>query len=209
MKKIVAVLCVVLFLITIVGLYLRSETKNCTIQTELEKVELSMVWQAAVSSVDLQNQTANLEWLHLKVSDRKIQSLHLEFTGKNSQGKSRMYYVDVNSLGRVKIHSKSVRELQPTTHPMNVLRELDKFGLENVGADYTLDISFEWGDLGFNSSYGNLYLLKEGKLIPLEKVVFHTNIPICRIDVCKGACETWFVQNDLLRAEKVVFKEIT
>jgi len=186
------------------------ERHTFTTQTEIEKVRLSILWKAVTDDIDVQNSTVNLQWLHLKVFDDRIKSLHFEFTGKNSQGESRIYYVDINSLGVVKIHSKPIRDFQHTIHPAYIFNELDEFGLKNIGSDYTLDISFEWGDLGFNSSYGNLYLLKEGKLISLEKVVFHTNIPICRIDVCRNnACETWFVQSDLLRAEKVVFKEIT
>jgi len=165
-----------------------------------------MLWKAIMNDIDIQNSTANLQWSHLKVSDNKIQSLHLEFTGKNSKGESRIYYVDINSLGIVKIYSKPIRDFQHTIHPAYIFNELDEFGLKNVGSDYTLDISFEWGDLGFNSSYGDLYILKDGKLTPLEKVVFHVNTPICKIVVCKNVCEVWFIQDDLLKAEEVVFK---
>ena len=63
------------------------------------------------------------------------------------------------TLGVVKIYYKLIRELQHTIHPAYIFNELDEFGLKNVGSDYTLDISFEWGDLGFNSSYGDLYML--------------------------------------------------
>jgi hypothetical protein len=187
---------------------LRSENKSYefTIQTELKKVKLSTLWIAVTSSVDLQNSTANLEWLHLKASDGKIRSLHLEFTGKNSRGESRIYYMNVNPSRLVNIYSKSIGDVQYTTHPTHIFAKLDEFGLENIGSDYTLDISFEWGDLGFNSSHGDLYLLKDGKLIPLEKVTFHVSSPICRILVCKDTCEVWFTQDDLLKAEEVVLK---
>jgi len=207
MKKIVAFLCILL-LVTITSLYLQSgnESHTFTIQTEIEKVRLSILWKAVTNGTDLQNSTANLQWLHLKVSDGKIRSLHFEFTGKNSQGESRIYYVDVNSLGIVKIHSKPIVDSQHTIHPAYVFSELDKFGLKNISSNYTLDISFEWGDLGFDSSYGDLYMLKDGKLIPLKRVVFHVNTPICRILVCKNVCEVWFIQDDLLKAEEVVFK---
>ncbi|WP_456468628.1 hypothetical protein [Archaeoglobus sp.] len=210
MKRVIVVLCIciALFLVVIASWYLGSENKSYefTIQTELKKVKLSTLWIAVTKSVDLQNSTANLEWLYLKASDGKIRSLHLEFTGKNSQGESRIYYMNVNPSGLVNIYSKSIGDIQCTTHPMHIFARLDEFGLENIGSDYTLDTSFEWGDLGFNSSYGNLYLLKDGKLIPLEKVTFHVNSPICRILVCKDTCEVWFTQDDLLKAEEVVLK---
>ncbi|HIP25022.1 MAG TPA: hypothetical protein EYG81_00940, partial [Archaeoglobus profundus] len=62
-------------------MYLRSDNENhaFTIQTEFEKVKLCMLWKAIMNDIDVQNSTANLQWLHLKVSDNKIQSLHLEF----------------------------------------------------------------------------------------------------------------------------------
>ena len=207
MKRTVALLCI-LFLATTTSLYLQSGNKShtFTIQTEIEKVRLSILWKAVTNGTDLQNLTANLQWLHLKVSNDKIQFLHFEFTGKSSQGESRIYYVDVNSLGIVKIYSKPIRDFQHTVHPACIFNELDELGLKNVGSDYTLDISFERGDLGFNSSYGDLYMLKDGKLIPLERVVFHVNTPICRILVCKNVCEVWFIQDDLLKSEEVVFK---
>ncbi|WP_148212082.1 hypothetical protein [Ferroglobus placidus] len=132
--------------------------------------------------------------------------MHLEFTSKNSQGESRIYYVDVNTLGIVKTYSKPIRDSQHTMHPAYIFNELDEYGLKNVGSDYTLDISFEWGDLEFDSSYGDVYLLKDGGLIPLEKVIFHTNLPISRILVCKSTCEVWLTQNDLSKAEEVAFK---
>ncbi len=207
MKKIVALLCA-LFLVIIAGIYLQSgnDSYAFTIQTEIEKVSLSILWNAVMDNINVQNSTANLQWLHLRVSDDKVQSLHFEFTGENSQGESRIYYVDVNSLGIVKIYSKAIIGSQHTVHPAYIFSELDKFGLKNIASNYTVDISFEWGDLGFDSSYGDVYLLKDGELIPLEKATFHTNLPIGRIVVCKSTCEVWLTQNDLSKAEEVVFK---
>jgi hypothetical protein len=207
MKKIIAFFCVLL-LVAITGLYLRAGNESYTfkIQTEIENVKLSVLWKAVINDINVQNLTANLQWLHLKVSDGKIQSLHFEFAGKNSQGESRIYYVDINSIGLVKIYSKPIRDFQHMIHPAHIFNELDEFGLKNIGSDYTLDISFEWGDLGFNSSYGDLYLLKDGELIPLEKITFHVNTPICRILVCRDSCDVWFIQDDLSKAKEVVFR---
>jgi len=211
MRIIIIILCIIFILIAITNWYLRGENEShaFTIQTDLKKVKLSTLWIAVTNSTDVQNSTANLEWLYLKAFDGKIQILHLEFTGKNTQGRSRIYYVNVNPLGFVTIYSKSIENVQHTTHPMHIFSELDKFGLENIGSNYTLDIDFEQGDLGFDSAYGELYLLKDGELIPLEKVIFHVNTPICRILVCRETCEAWFVQNDLLKAEKVVLKNMS
>ncbi|WP_456329427.1 hypothetical protein [Archaeoglobus sp.] len=201
-------ICTLLLLTVIASWHLGSENESYefTIQTELNKVKLSTLWNAVAKSVDLQNSTANLEWLRLKASDGKIRSLHLEFKGVNSQGKGRIYYVNVNPSGNVDVYSRSIDDVQFTRHPMHIFAELDEFGLEKIGSDYTLDVDFEWGDLGFNSSYVDLNLLKDGKLIPLEKVTFHTNSPVFTILVCKDTCETWFTQEDLSKAEEVVFK---
>ena len=213
MKRIIIVLCIIFILIASTNWYLqgKNESHAFTIQTELKRVKLSTLWIAVMNSIDMQNSTANLEWLHwlhLKASDGKIQILHLEFTGENAQGRSRIYHVNVNPSGFVTIYSQPIENIQHTIHPMRIFKELDKFGLENIGSNYTLDIDFEQGDLGFDSAYGELYLLKDGKLIPLEKVIFHVNTPICRILVCRETCEVWFVQNDLLKAEKVVLKNV-
>ena len=209
MKKRIVVLCIctALSLTVIASWYLGSENESYefTIQTELEEIKLSTLWIAVTKSIDLQNSTANLGWLHLEASDGKIQSLHLEFTGKNSQGKNRIYFVNINSLGKIDIYSKPIGDIRFTKHPMRVFVELDKFGLERIGSDYTLDIDFEWGDFGFNSYYSDLYLLKGSKLIPLEMVIFHTNSPICTILVCKDSCEIWITQDDLSKAEEVAF----
>jgi len=203
---VVLCICATLFLIVIKSLESEDEGYKFKIQTELREVKLSALWIAVTNSVDLQNSTANLEWLRLKASNGKIQSLLLIFAGKNSQGKNMIYYVNINPSGDVDIYSKPTGDIQFTTHPMRVFVELDELGLDRIGLDYSLDLSFEWGDLGFNSSYGNIYLLEDGRLRPLESVTFHTNSPICRILVCKDTCEVWFIQEDLSKAEEVKFK---
>ncbi|WP_202319745.1 hypothetical protein [Archaeoglobus neptunius] len=179
---------------------LQSSSQNAiTVQTR--EVVLSELWEKIAT--DMLNSTANLIWLHLRVSEEKVQSLHLEFTALNSKGENRIYYVDVNPSGAVKINSKAIERVQRTIHPLEVFRELDRYGLKNIGSEYTLDVDFEWGDLEYSE---NLYLLTNGKLTPLKKVEFHTQSPICHIVVCRSGCEVWLLKRDLLRAERKVIQ---
>ncbi len=202
-RSVALLFIIILFLAILTGWHIKSEN-GIKIQTKINNIKLSSLWAKITDYANLQNSTANLEWLHLRVSDGKLQSLHLEFTGEDRQGRSRIYYVDINSLGLINIYSRSIRVVQHTTHPDYIFAELDKLGLEKIGHNFILDADFEWGDLIFNSTCGGLYLLDGGKLVPIKQVTFHTNTPVCRILVCRNSsCEVWFTQEDLLKADDV------
>lgn len=188
------------------GIYLlKRPEEELRVNTDLENAKLSDFWSAVVKAANVQNETANLEWLRLKVEDGKIHLLHLEFNGNGVDGRKRVYFVDVDSTGRVRINSGTVEQSISTRHPTKVFRELDALGLYSIGSSYTLSVDFEWGDIGFDSTVTPLYLLENGELKPLRGVVFHTDWPVCEIAVCKNGCEVWFIREDLSRASEVVF----
>ncbi len=134
--------------------------------------------------------------MHLVVSGGEVQLLHIEFTALNHNGESRVYFVDIRPP-KVEVRAWSIDKVQHTLHPLEVFKELDRYGLKNIGPEYTIDVDFEWGDL----EYTGPYLLTDGKLTPLEKVEFHTQTPVCNIVVCKDSCEVWLLKRDLARAE--------
>ncbi len=194
-KQIKAISLIAAVSVILLVVWYSSSQNAITVQTQ--EIVLSELWEKIANYTDMLNSTANLIWLHLRVSGKKVQSLHIEFTALNSNGENRVYYVDVNSLGVVKINSKAINRVQHTLHPLEVFKELDRYGLKNIGPEYTIDVDFEWGDL----EYTGPYLLTDGKLTPLEKVEFHTQTPVCTIVVCKDSCEVWLLKRDLARAE--------
>jgi hypothetical protein len=46
-----------------------------------------------------------------------------------------------------------------------------------------LQIKFQYGDIGYRSSYLDLYHLQGGELLPLDEIIFHTQVPWCVIDI--------------------------
>ncbi len=204
MKRQIKAISLIAAVSVVLLVVLQSSSQNAiTVQTQLEEIALSELWGKVANYTDMINSTANLIWLHLRVSGEKVQSLHIEFAALNSKGENRVYYVDVNPSGAVKINSRSINEVQHTIHPLEVFRELDRYGLKNIGSEYTIDVDFEWGDLVYS---GNLYLLTNGKLTPLKEVEFHTRSPICNIVVCRGTCEVWLLKQDLSEAENTTFQ---
>jgi hypothetical protein len=201
-----AVIILVALALVAAGVYLLKRPEGeLKVSTDLESAKLSDIWSVIVKAANVQNETANLEWFRLKVEDGKMHLLHLEFNGNGVDGRKRVYFVDVDSSGRVRINSGTVEQAISTRHPAKVFRELDSLGLYSIGSSYTLSVDFEWGDMGFDSTVTPLYLLEYGELKPLREVVFHTDRPVCEIEVCKNGCEVWFLREDLRRASEVVF----
>jgi len=167
------------------------------------------IWEAVVEEAGVQDAQANLSELSLWLGeDGSIDMLHYMFYARDAEGYSRMYVVQSNYDGDVTCY----RGDSPTSaafgqiHPLTVFEELGKVPLTSVqdGHESYIDLGFVAGDIGYGDA-AHPYLLKDGELVPLKEVIFHTSMPWAEIRLVQGSTSVqhWFLSSELDKAESV------
>lgn len=211
MKTIIAVSCLTLLLTMNTLLGCGKTEAQLTFPTAIDELSLVQVGEELLEKIDCQEVTTDLRYMSLRVTDiATLELLSFAFYGTNDEGKPKYYHVDVTPRGELWWYSYDLdtNALSETlNNPLEYFEELDNVGLANIGSNgsgYSILIGFQWGDFGDNHDYFNIYHLKEGELIPLSEIIFHTDIPVGTITVYKsGVAELWFITSDVDKATVV------
>jgi hypothetical protein len=175
------------------------------------EASLVEIWEAVVGEAGAQDTQASLSELSLWLGeDGKVDMLHFIFYARDAKGHSRTYFVQSNYDGDVTCY----RGDPPTPaafgeiHPLSVFEELDKVPLTSVQAGHEsfIDVSFVAGDMGYGDA-AHPYLLKDGELLPLKEVIFHTSTPWAEIQVVQRSTSVqhWFLSSELDKADSVEY----
>jgi hypothetical protein len=158
----------------------------------LDELSLIQMWSAVVEVMDIQEPTAELGSFNLRADeDGGIDSLYFDFRGRNREGAPCIYFAEMGREGKIDIReNESKNSVSLSTHPLAIFAEIDKLelaSLEPGEAGLFMQINFQGGDVGYRHAYTDIYQLKDGQLLPLKQVIFHTDVFWCTISVFQNA----------------------
>jgi hypothetical protein len=158
----------------------------------LDELSLTEMWSAVAEVAGIQESSAELGSFNLRTDENSgIDSLYFNFRGWNKEGVPCIYFAEMGREGKIDIRENESKNSESlSAHPMTVFTEIDKLGLaslETGKAGLFMQISFQGGDVGYKHAYTNIYQLKDGELLPLKQVIFHTNVYWCTISVFQNA----------------------
>jgi hypothetical protein len=153
----------------------------------LEDLSLVQMWYRVSEATNIRDKTANLDDFTLRADgEGTIESLYFTFHSVDGSGKRKGYSVGMNANNRLDWNSYDLKPLWSTRHPTKIFWGIDEVDLSSVKSGdggMVLRVDFQSGDVGYSHGYTNIYHLKDGDLIPLEKVVFHSDIPWATIEI--------------------------
>jgi hypothetical protein len=156
---------------------------------ELDKLSLTEMWNMVADTAAIQERSAELGDMHLRTdTNGGVDSLYFNFQGRNEKGRPCIYFAEMGRKGKIDIREYETNSVSLTTHPSTVFGEIDKLelgSLESGEAGLSLQLGFQWGDVGYSYDYVDIYHLEAGELLPLEEIVFHSRDPLCTISVFK------------------------
>jgi hypothetical protein len=150
---------------------------------------LSSLWEIVLENTKVENKSVILNWLHIDINGNgDIEHIILEFSGVIDQ-RCKMYHIEVNARGKVRWYSADIDNASGGMHPLTLFKELEKLNFREIpsGDDgISIDVSATSGSVGYeDNKCVDIYLLKNGSLIPLKKVIFESSIPWYPIEICK------------------------
>ncbi|OGN87227.1 MAG: hypothetical protein A2158_02530 [Chloroflexi bacterium RBG_13_46_14] len=179
---------VLVFLASIMFLPGCDDTKITTtpeINPSIIELSLLDLWDAITDSTDIQEPSAQMDMFNLRCDkDGRLEHLYFTFYGRNSKGILYAYIADLGGKNRIHIRANEADNIVVKRHPAEVFREIDKLGLDSLETGdegLSVMISFVWGDVGYGST--GVYQLENGKLKPIEEVIFHSKLQWCTIEV--------------------------
>jgi len=148
----------------------------------LDELSLTGMWSAVAEAAGIQEPTAELETLYLRADENgSLDSLYCHFLG----------FAEMGQEGKIDIRElESKNSVSLSAHPMAAFTEIDKLGLASLEcgeAGLFMQIDFQGGDVGYRHAYTDIYHLKDGELLPLKQVIFHTDVFFCTISIFQNA----------------------
>ena len=220
----------------LLGLSLKSNQNYACIQPNAYGLPLSSLWKTVLENAEIENETAVLQWLYVEIDkDGRVEHIVLQFTGIFN-GEPRWYQVETIH-GKVKWYSWKAEKVGEGLHPLTLFKEIEKLNLREIPSGengITIDASPISGSVGYEDKYSDIYLLKNGILIRLKRIIFDSNIPWYPIGICKreksvveanrtevskrvvinvtegnkeNQCIVIFIPQDLSKAKVVEYKE--
>lgn len=181
----------------------------------VKEASLAEVWESVKEKAEVQDMFANLTELIIEVDeDGAVNLLHYAFYATDARGKAGMYFVNSEYDGDVTYYCYPTDSAGFfTTNPLVVFEQLDMVPTATVlsgAASARLRMDFNSGAVRYSSSVSpvSLYHLKDGEPVPLEEVMFRTNMPCGVLRISRGAVastELWFLTGELGKAESVKY----
>jgi hypothetical protein len=187
------------------------------VDASIKEASLAEVWGAVVEKARIRDKTANLSELTFEVAeDETVHLLHYMFYARDADGKAGMYSVNSEYDGDVTYYCYPTDGAGVfTTDPLGVFEELDKVPVTTMlsgEASAHVLMYFESGAYRYSGSTSiSLYHLQDGELVPLEEVMFRTNVPWGVLHVSRwwpgtpASTELWFLTSELGKAESVKY----
>ncbi len=138
---------------------------------------LSSLWKSVLENTKVENMSAVLRWFRIDI-DRNgdIEHIILEFSGIEN-GKPKWYHVEVNARGKVRWYSVDIEDTGGGMNPLTLFKELEKLNFRKIPPGdngISVDVEAISGSIGYEDKYVDIYLLKNGSLIPLKKIIFES-----------------------------------
>ncbi|MDF2956650.1 MAG: hypothetical protein OD814_000272 [Candidatus Alkanophagales archaeon MCA70_species_1] len=188
-KKLIAlsILCILVGFVGITINHLNSDQIYTCISPSAYGLPLSSLWKTVLENAGVENETAVLQWLYVKIDrDGRVEHIVLQFSG-TFDGEPRWYQVEV-SCGKVRWHSWKAEKVGEGLHPLTLFKEIEKLNLREIPSGengITIDTAPISGSVGYEDKYSDIYLLKNGVLIRLKRIIFDSDIPWYPIGICK------------------------
>ena len=150
---------------------------------------LSEFWEVVLQETKASNESA-LNWFYVTTDEKgNLKHLILEFSEVTDCKPCKTYHVEYIN-GKLKYYSAEVEHVKAGLHPLAIFRELEKLDFREILRAYpyksfVIDAEMESGRVGYSSNYTKVYLLLNGSLIPLKRIIFDSEIPWCRITISK------------------------
>ena len=147
----------------------------------------SKLWNVTLENTKADNCVLN--WLHIEIDKNgDFERIILEFYGIEDC-KPKIYHVEVNRKGKMRWYSDDLKILPRGEHPLVLLKELEKFDFREIpsgDSGIVIDIGAISGSVEYKDNRCvDIYLLKNGSLIPLKRVVFESDRYWYPITICK------------------------
>ncbi len=208
------------------------ETK---LPTRLSTLSLLELWETTIETTGIQGPSANLDVFHLSADrDGAINRLDFQFHAVDGEGRRKRYSVQVSPKGRLDWHADAAPALEATLYPRTLFEELAHFGLQRFepgAGGIRVQVDFSAGDAAYTSLNNDIFVLDQGTSVPLRAIIFHSDKPWAKIQVCEadreaivsenlvivetGAtalrqdpqCGVWFLARDLSKAQTVNYAQ--
>jgi hypothetical protein len=208
---------------------------SVAIPNKLNELSLTAAFNEVVEKTNVYEDAVEFKTLRLHTNGSGvIDSFSFSFYAISKTGKETvpvLFAVQMNENGELEWESYGLNNNDSYYHnptlslkDLKVLTEIDKLGLSSIAPGdngSVVQIDLQQGDIGYSRPQSGLYCLQDGKLTPLDKVVFHSNDYWITISVFEnlagkagetfqtGDGETsqiWFLAEDLNKAEIVEYK---
>jgi len=151
-----------------------------------DELTMNTIWDTIVGRTGIDPSSAAIENMQIRLSrDQTIENLALSFYAK-SHGENRRFSVylryDPDRCGTLSIHSYPAElpdfALEDPVSPEELLHELPQiapgiFGIANQTVLITTGVTRETNVTFYSMPCTNLFLLKNGTVLPLDQAVFH------------------------------------
>ncbi len=185
--KVITILCLIALIVAMPGCSGTKVTVTRELPQKLDKLSLTEMWNVVADTADIQERSAELGEMHLRTgADGGVDSLYFTFQGRNEKGIPCIYFAEMGREGKIDIREYEDEPVLLSAHPMTVFAEIDKLGLASMEpgeAGLSLQLGFQYGDIGYSYDHLDLYHLEDGELIPLKEIVFHSRDPWCTVSV--------------------------
>lgn len=145
------------------------------------------VWKNTLYLTGVDNSTAILDNMFIKCADDgAVELLKLYFYGQN-QNQTQWYEIKSSNSENLTFSARNTDKIPDGVHPIILMEEIKKIPYDQLACkdkEITVDVYSESGDLEYDSAYVKVFLINEGKLTPLKRVVFHTKEPLYIISIC-------------------------
>jgi hypothetical protein len=184
-------------------------------------------WEEILEITGAAGTASYMQSFDIDFKDSKVQYIKAELCCEDEKGVVRHFYAAPDKEGKLQwVGGEAAGEL-PERYwydPAELLAELDRYGAEGIIAgakNVNLRMEAYSGERDYQYYLGQEYLLKNGRLLPLDKVSF--NGSGCRADVMisryyygepeapftiesiRGPVEYWFIEKDLETAAEAVY----
>ncbi|AKB23653.1 hypothetical protein MSMTP_0184 [Methanosarcina sp. MTP4] len=169
------------------------------------ELPLSELWDLTVNETGVENETAAFSNLKVSIGpQRSPEHILLEFWGER-RGRWNFFHVEVNSRGAVSWYSsESTDSSQEAPHPLELLGEVEQVRLRELtfGEEgLYIEVDKVWRASYDGRLNNDVFVLKDGSLLPLELVRFSSAKPRYPITIGKRGYHNVLVKENKTTGE--------
>ncbi|MDI6877624.1 MAG: hypothetical protein QMC96_12745 [Methanomicrobiales archaeon] len=115
-----------------------------------------------------------------------ITSIHLDVYAKNMSEQWGYYRAYVDAHSQIFLSSQPIDLVRPGRHPYDIAINVDQIPFPSIlsgNQDKRVFISTHADNKEYQNTYGNIYVLKDGVIVPIEKIAFTNNVTWYSIEI--------------------------